>query len=113
MSKRARISDPQWLAEQDRLRKIRALQEESDLKELLAFPAAQRYILKLLVRSGVFSGGFEPNGSRLYAKEGVRAFGLEIAREVSKVCPGLIERVFQGPDSQSDEKEVDDDASDQ
>lgn len=99
---RPRAGDQRWVKEQDKRLRLQALQDEADLREMLANPAARRYMLRLIVKAGVFSGGFEANGSRLYAREGVRSFGLDIVRDVSKAWPGLIESVFHPPEEVDD-----------
>lgn len=99
---RTRTGDQRWVREQDKRLRLQQLQDEADLREMLAIPAAQRYMTRLIVKTGVFSGGFEPNGSRLYAREGVRSFGLDMVRDVSKVCPGFIEAILKPPEDVDD-----------
>ncbi len=103
---RPMAGDQRWVRERDAKLRKQALQDEADLREMLAIPAARRYMLRLIAKAGVFSGGFEANGSRLYAREGVRSFGLDIVRDVSTAYPGLIESMLRPPEVVEDSADV-------
>lgn len=48
------------------------------LAETLQSPAARLVFSELLERAGIFKGGYEPAGSKMYYDEGIRSFGLEL-----------------------------------
>ena len=69
-------------------------QEVEDLRQVLAIPGGQAYILRLLERSGTFNLSYSNSANETAFKEGRRSVGLSIYRDVADASPDGIRQLL-------------------
>jgi len=87
-------------------------EELEDLRKIVATPEGKRYISRLLVQCNVFGVSLDPNGSRMYWKEGVRSVGVGIMNEIAFISPELLTEILRKPAERPLEKVEESDDSD-
>jgi hypothetical protein len=106
------MSRPKTASEARKQDEARRRADLDDLRKIVATPEGKRYISRLLTQCNVFGVSLDPNGSRMYWKEGVRSVGVGILNELSFVAPHLLTELLHKPAEQPIEEADESDDSD-